>query len=172
MTHDALNGNYAPLLGQVQLVSDSMGESLNTGMGLSVICTEDGDLLKPNTADDHTLMGNSIVEFYQRTCPIWPHGEQPEHFHDAFKTSAPVLILSGEYDPVTPPRYAQAIAKELGNARVLSLRGQGHAVMNTRCVPELLEKFITTLQPNSLDAHCLDSLSAIPMFIDYNGATP
>jgi pimeloyl-ACP methyl ester carboxylesterase len=113
-----------------------------------------------------------MVEFYQRACPIWPHGKRPDDFHDAFKSSIPTLILSGEFDPVTPPRYAQIIAKDLTNVRVLTLKGQGHAVMMTRCTPELLNKFVTTLQPAKLDASCLDSLAAIPMFIDYNGAGP
>jgi len=172
MTDDALHGNYAPLLGQVQLITEGISDTMNTGMGLSVICAEDADLLHANPADADSLLGNSMVDFYQRACPIWPHGARPAHFHDAFKSSIPTLILSGEFDPVTPTRYAQAIAKELSNARVLVLKGQGHAVMMTRCTPELISKFVSTLQLAKLDATCLDSLGAIPMFIDYNGAGP
>ena len=142
MTSDALHGNYAPLLGQVRLITEGIGDSINTGMGLSVICSEDADALKVDTKDNDTLLGNSLVNFYLNACPAWPHGTMPAHFHDAFKTNLPVLILSGEFDPVTPPRYAQEIVKGLHNARVLSLRGQGHAVMNTRCVPGLIDKFV------------------------------
>lgn len=172
MTDDALHGNYGPLLSQVQMMFEGISDSMNTGMGLSVICTEDADLLTPREQNKDTLLGNSLVEFYQRACPIWPHGQRPEHFHDAFKTNAPVLILSGEFDPVTPPRYAKSIAESLPIVKVLTLRGQGHAVMMTRCVPELMEKFVATNNPNSLNTGCLDSLNAIPMFIDYNGAMP
>jgi len=172
MTDDALHGNYAPLLGQVQLTTEGISDSMNTGMGLSVICTEDADLLRPDPSVQDSLLGNSLIDLYQHACPVWPHGERPKNFHDAFKSSAPVLILSGEYDPVTPPRYAQAIAKELNTARVLNLRGQGHAVMMTRCMPELINRFVEKLQPAALDASCLDSMAAIPMFIDYNGAAP
>jgi len=172
MTDDALHGNFAPLLGQVQLVTEGISDTMNSGMGLSVICTEDFDLLHAVPEDKNTLMGNSLFEFYQRACPIWPHGERPAHFHDAFRTTVPVLILSGEFDPVTPPRYAQTIAKELSSVKVLTLKGQGHAVMVTRCIPELLEKFVVRLQPASLDTTCLDSLTAISMFINYNGAAP
>jgi len=172
MTDDALHGNYAPLLGQVQLITEGLSDSMNTGMGLSVSCTEDADLLQPSATDNESLLGNSLTEFFQRACPNWPHGERPPHFHDAFKSSLPVLILSGEFDPVTPPRYAQMIAKELSNVKVLTLRGQGHAVMMTRCTPDLMEKFINGLQPKHLKTECLDSIAAIPMFIDYNGAMP
>ncbi|MES1192027.1 MAG: alpha/beta hydrolase [Steroidobacter sp.] len=172
MTNDALHGNYAPLLGQVQLITEGIGDAINTGMGLSVMCAEDADALRPDPKDDNTLLANSLIEFYQNACPAWPHGKAPADFHDAFKSKLPVLILSGEFDPVTPPRYAQEIAKGLSNARVLILHGQGHAVMNTRCVPGLIEKFVNKLQPQTLDATCIDSLQAIPMFIDYNGAGP
>jgi hypothetical protein len=44
--------------------------------------------------------------------------------------------------------------------------------MMTRCIPYLMEKFVTTLQPGLLQTGCLDSLAAIPMFTDYNGAAP
>jgi ABC-type multidrug transport system fused ATPase/permease subunit len=43
-----------------------------------------------------------------------------------------VLLISGEYDPVTPPRYGDEVAADLGNARHLVLKGQGHSLLGDR----------------------------------------
>lgn len=172
MIDEAAQGNYAPLLGQEQLISDDVNNRITGGVGLSIGCSEDADLLEINAADDDTLLGNSLIEFFQAACAVWPHGPRAADFHQAFKASLPVLILAGELDPVTPPRYAQAIKQELSNARVLLARGQGHAVLGARCMPDILAKFVATLQPKTLDASCLGKLKPLPAFLNYNGAAP
>jgi pimeloyl-ACP methyl ester carboxylesterase len=40
----------------------------------------------------------------------------------------PTLVLSGEYDPITPPSYNQAVAKTLSNSFFFEFPGIGHGV--------------------------------------------
>ena len=105
-------------------------------------------------------------------CSVWPHGTRPKDFHEPLKTATPVLLMSGQYDPVTPPRYGEEVLKHLGDARHLVATGQGHNVIGAGCMPKLVKKFVEDLQPKKLDASCLDRLQPTPMFIDFNGATP
>lgn len=172
MIDEALKGNYAPLLGQEQLVTSDISSRMTTGMGLSVGCSEDADLLKINAADRNTLMGNSIIEFFQSACSLWPRRTRPADFHQAFTSGLPVLILAGELDPVTPPRYGAEILATLSNARLLTAPGQGHGIVSVRCVPELVAEFVATLDAKALDATCLEKLQAPPAFLNYNGAAP
>ena len=172
MIDEALKGNYAPLLGQEQLVTSDLSSRMTIGMGLSVGCSEDADLLKINEADRDTLMGTSMVEFFQSACSIWPHRTRPADFHQAFTSALQVLILAGELDPVTPPRYGEEILATLSNARLLTAPGQGHGIMVVRCVPELVAEFVSTLNPKALNATCLEKLQAPPVFLNYNGAAP
>lgn len=172
MLDEATHGNYAPLLGQEQLMTDDVNERITGGMGLSVGCSEDADLLQVRSEDQQTLLGNTLVEFFQTACAIWPHRARPKNFHQPFKSSLPVLILSGEFDPVTPPRYAKEIQASLGNARVLLAPGQGHTVIGARCMPQLVGEFVETLQSDKLDTRCLELLKPAPAFLNYNGAAP
>jgi pimeloyl-ACP methyl ester carboxylesterase len=172
MIDEALKGNYAPLLGQEQLVTGDVSNRMTGGMGLSVNCSEDADLLTTNEADRDTVMGNSIIELLQSACAIWPHRQRPADFHHAFTSNLPVLILAGELDPVTPPRYGAEILKTLSNARLLTAPGQGHGVITARCMAELVNEFVTTLNAKSLDATCLEKLQPPPVFLNYNGAAP
>ncbi len=62
----------------------------------------------------------------------------PADFHQPVHSDRPVLLLSGEFDPVTPPRYGEQVARTLPNGRHLVLRGQGHNVITAGCAPRLL----------------------------------
>ena len=84
----------------------------------------------------------------------------------------PTLLIGGEFDPVTPPRYAERIASTLPRSRVLVAKGLGHSVMGRGCFPKLVARFVDTLDAAALDAGCIADFSATPAFIDYNGAAP
>jgi pimeloyl-ACP methyl ester carboxylesterase len=171
--NEAAQGNYAPLMGQSQLLTGDLSESMKGGMQLSVVCTEDAPLLKPRPQDADTLLGEQLIDSSRAACKVWPHGPMPKDFHAPFKSSIPTLLISGERDPVTPPSDAAEVLKGLSDGRSLVVKGMGHAeAINAGCMPDLVEQFIDKRQPKQLDAKCLDRLGPIPAFVNFNGATP
>ncbi len=168
----AAHGDVAPLLGQERLLDADLAGDMNSGMSMSVICSEDADELHERPEDAGTILGNMLVEGIKAQCDVWPHGAMPDDFHDPVKSDKPVLILSGSRDPVTPPENGDEIMRGLGNARHLVLKGQGHAVLTRGCMPKLIEQFVDDPDPKGLDARCLDRLGPTPAFVDFNGATP
>lgn len=168
----AAHGDVGPLLGQAKILSGDLSGDMNNGMSMSVICSEDADLLQPRAQDQHTMLGNHLVEAIKAQCDVWPHGTRPDDFHAPLKSDKPILMLSGELDPVTPPRYGEQILPGLTHARQLVFKGQGHSLLGRGCMPQLLGKFIDKPDPAQLDTHCLDKLGATPAFIDFNGASP
>ena len=88
------------------------------------------------------------------------------------RSDVPALLLSGELDPVTPPRYAAQVLKGLPNGRALVARGQGHGTLTAGCMPRLLGQFIDKTDAKALDAGCLDTLSYVPAFTSFNGWEP
>jgi pimeloyl-ACP methyl ester carboxylesterase len=169
---EADGGHYEPLLGQAQVVVGDVSDSMTGGMALSVTCAEDADRLKVNPADADTVMGNALTEWLLAACTQWPHGAHPADFGAPLSGAVPVLLLAGELDPVTPPRYATQIARTLPRARVLQVAGQGHGLVSVGCMPRILDDFLRRLDARSLDAHCLEQLGATPFFIDANGSNP
>ncbi len=165
-------GHYEPLLGQAQVVIGDVSDSLTGGLALSVTCAEDADRLRVNPVDAGTVMGNGLTEWLLAACPAWPHGARPADFAAPLAGPVPVLVLAGEHDPVTPPRYAREIVRTLPHARLLELKGQGHGLLPVGCIPRLLDEFLGTLDAGHLDARCLDILAQTPFFIDANGSNP
>jgi pimeloyl-ACP methyl ester carboxylesterase len=168
---EATRGDYAPLMGQMKIVADGVGELAGSGMQMSVICSEDVDRFGVDPAAA-SLLGLSIVEAMRAQCEIWPHGTRPADFTQPASGDTPVLVLSGEFDPVTPPRYGEEIVRHLGNARQIVAKGQGHNVIGRGCLPKVVGRFLDTLAPRDLDAACVDALGPTPAFIDYSGAAP
>jgi len=168
----ALKGDYAPLLGQADLLTADLADLTGNGMQLSVICAEDADDLADRSQDAPLILGDALVRVMRAQCAVWPHGRRPADFHVPVASDKPVLILSGEFDPVTPPRYAEQIVKGLPNGRVLVAKGQGHSVMARGCFPKLVKAFVETLDAARLDAGCVANFGATPAFTTYNGAAP
>lgn len=172
LIHEASQGRYANLMALAKMMQSDMAESMSMGMQMSVICSEDADSMVGRTEDADTVLGNRMVEAMAAMCQVWPKGDKPADFNTALKGDLPMLVLTGEFDPVTPPKYGEEIAKGLPNARWLDLKGQGHNVIGVGCMPKLFAQFIEKADAKALDAKCLDTLAYAPPFTSYNGWEP
>ena len=169
---EAEKGNHEPLMAIAEVWTGQVGGQLNRAMQWSVICAEDAPRYRPDPADANTVLGPDMARLFFTACQKWPRASVPAKAIEPFRTDLPTLLLSGELDPVTPPVYGEEVAKGLGNARHLVLRGQGHGAMGVGCTPKLIGQFIEALTPKALDAKCLDSLSYVPPFTSFNGWEP
>ena len=87
-------------------------------------------------------------------------------------STVPALVLEGEFDPVTPPRYGEEVVKTLPNGRLFVLRGQGHNVIGAGCMPKLFAQFVEKADAKALDGKCLDTLNYVAPFTSFNGSEP
>jgi pimeloyl-ACP methyl ester carboxylesterase len=171
IVHDASEGHYESLLAQARAIYGNVSESVMHGMQLSVVCAEDIELEEnPNDAD--TVMGVDFVNFARAQCEVWPKGQRPDDFREPLTGDVPVLAMTGELDPVTPPRYGDEVVKSLPNGRHLVLPGQGHSVLATGCMPKLFAQFIESADAKALDESCLERLTATPPFAGHYGWEP
>jgi pimeloyl-ACP methyl ester carboxylesterase len=169
---EAASGRPQALVAQGLLLYDSLQDALAQGMALSVSCAEDVPFYLPQPDAASTLLGNRLVEGLQTQCKDWPKGTVPADFKQPVTSDKPVLLLSGGWDPVTPPADAQHAAATLSNSRVLVVPGAGHIVLNRGCLPKLAAKFVETLDAKALDTKCMDVLGPVPAFVSVQGPSP
>jgi pimeloyl-ACP methyl ester carboxylesterase len=170
--HEAAEGRGDALMAQAQMLMGQLSEQIMHGMQLSVMCSEDGDALRADEADRDSVLGTEFVDYTVAQCGAWVRGSMPADFHQPFKSDVPVLLLSGEFDPVTPPRYGEQVLAGLSRGRHLVLNGQGHNVIGIGCMPKLAARFIDTADAKALEAQCLDGLSYTPPFAGFYGWEP
>jgi pimeloyl-ACP methyl ester carboxylesterase len=140
------------------------------GMYYSVICAEDGDIdvtdipvetLRPEIAET----ARQDLESYVASCARWHVEQLPAAVDDPVSSDIPTLLLSGRFDPVTPPAFAQAAAAGLSNAHVLvdPLASHGVAFFNP-CVNTILNDFLNdpTQPPDSSCLAAQESPRVVP----------
>ncbi|HEX7037026.1 MAG TPA: alpha/beta hydrolase [Pseudomonadales bacterium] len=168
--------NYLPLASQALAIEESLLSSISFGMHNSVVCSEDvpfyGDLDALWAELEDTYLGTTQVRALLAICEIWPRGLMHPALREPLQSSKPVLLLSGEYDPITPPRYAEQAAEGLSNARHLVAPGQGHGVVARGCVPYLVSDFVAAGRLDGLETDCVDRLASDAFFVDLLGPPP
>ncbi len=168
---DAGEGRYETLLAQAQSIGSNVNSAIMMGMHLSVSCTEDTEL-QSDPKDADTIMGNDLIDFLKTQCDVWPKGKRDPNFRKPLSGDVSVLAISGEFDPVTPPRYGDEVVKTLPKGRHLVLPGQGHSVLTTGCMPKLFARYLETADAKGLDAACLKRLRPSPPFAGNYGWEP
>lgn len=172
LIHEAGAGRYENLMALTQMLQSDMKDSMAMGMQLSVVCSEDSESMTGAAGDEGTVLGNQMAQGMAAMCKVWPKGTAPADFHQPLATQVPALVLAGEFDPVTPPRYGEEVVKHLPNSRLFVLRGQGHAVLGAGCMPKLFAQFVEKADAKALDGACLDKLNYVPPFTSFNGWEP
>ena len=174
LIHAAATGNFVPLAATFVASAESMAEQLAIGMHNAVVCTEDaafyGDV--DLAALEKTYIGPVMAETLSAICSVWPAGIIDDDLRSPLATDAPVLLLSGSADPVTPPRFASLAAVEMGNARHLIGENQGHGLAGQGCMPDILGRFVDTASIDGLETECMERLFTMPFFLDYSGPSP
>ena len=172
----ASHGDFGPLASQLWLATQSLAESMSIGMHNSVVCTEDvpryDDMDIDEAALEATYIGPMQVRLLRAICASWPAGEMDADFQEPVAAPQPVLLLSGEADPVTPPRFADAAAASLSNALHLVGRDQGHGLAIRGCTPRIMASFVAAGSIDDIDGSCLDRVFAMPFFVDFSGPSP
>jgi pimeloyl-ACP methyl ester carboxylesterase len=176
LIHEAAHDNFVPLAAQFQLTASRLADALSLGMHNSVVCTEDLPFIDRSTIDfaalEATYIGPLQLRALEAICSIWPRGPIDDGFTEPLTTDIPVLLLSGEADPITPPRYADLAAVNFGNARHLIGEQQGHGQIPAGCMPNIVAQFVSTADPNALETNCMESNFVMPFFLDFSGPAP
>ncbi len=170
----AATGNLAPLAAQAEMITSELASALSLPMHNAVVCTEDVPFFATTRPPqvEATYLGTALIDALSAVCEVWPTGVMDVDLREPLRSDHPALLLSGEADPITPPGYAEQVLVGFSNARHLVGPGQGHGLAGIGCIPRLMRDFLETLEPDSLDAACLERQQASPFFLDFNGPAP
>ncbi len=160
-------------LAAMSVSASGAGDSISVGMHLSVICAEDFAQIsvaeRAEILASESILDSGAMASMARICENWPTRTlDPEYFLPV-ESDLPVLLLSGQRDPITPPRWAEEVKSTLSNARHVVVPGVGHGVWNRGCVPELMEEFLSAGGADGIDMSCVDSHHAPPFFLSNAG---
>ena len=139
-------------------------------MHLAVVCAEDVPRLTPALRkEDDTALTAALTTRIASLCTMLNVAPAQQQVPTAIK--APVLMLSGANDPVTPPRRARAAGELMARAQHLTVAHGGHGISQLGCAPRLLREFLD--QPEQqVDAACLKEIPAPTFQLGSAGPQP
>ena len=137
------------------------------GMFLAVTCGESFPLMKydqESAAARNTLFGDYRLRRQRNACAGWPRVRLSlSHLQLPTATHASILFISGEMDPVTPPAWAETVAKKMKNARHIVIPGGGHVhdglTNGEQCLDALMNPFLDHGDLRRIDASCVASMT-------------
>jgi pimeloyl-ACP methyl ester carboxylesterase len=138
--------------------------TLSFGMALSVFCAEDYGRLTSSNVDVETagtFLGSTAANMLRSACEVWPQGEAPADFHEPVHADAPVLLLSGELDPTTPPRWGAEVASTLPHSLHVVMPGISHAPF-PRCAQRIMADVVAAGSVEGVDTSCVADLKRPP----------
>ena len=91
-------------------------------------------------------------------CEQWPVAPSPPSVAEPVTSDLPVLLLSGRFDPITPPDFAAAAAEHLAAATLVVRDGSSHGTWGfDGCINRIVDDFVA--DPSSpVDTSCAEKL--------------
>jgi pimeloyl-ACP methyl ester carboxylesterase len=169
LIHQLVNGDDAGIV-ETALSGRRVlgGDRLAAGFFLSVTCTEDVPYLSKD-ADAlaaNTFGGNYRLEQQRAACKEWTRGSVSPAHRQPTKSAIPTLLLSGEFDPVTPPSGAEEVARNLSKGRHIVIRNNGHPIGNAeKCIGEMIRVFLDHGSADTIDQRCAADNPAPPFLL-------
>lgn len=151
------SGDLGPFAAAYWARSRALEPAIAEGLHISTVCSDDawrigGSEIEHATRD--TFLGDYLVRDYLGACAVWDAGRVGPDYLEWPAATAPVLILSGGLDPITPPSWGRVAARHLHDAVHLTVADASHGVSGTACGGPIVRQFLATLSLDGLDTGC------------------
>jgi len=164
LLHEAAQGNFVPLAENALSYRRNLVGTGANGMYLSVTCAEDLPWIKSGEGERlaaNTFLGDYRLRQQREACTLWPRATIPRDYSEPVRGSAPVLILTGEWDPVTPPSNGDATARHLPNSLHVIVPHGAHGfggLEGINCIQRLNTEFVEKGTVKGLDTSCVKNI--------------
>jgi pimeloyl-ACP methyl ester carboxylesterase len=152
--------------------SVAFDNTFSDGMFYSDECSEDWDFLTRHdisvamqgiTPQIQPALQNELQQEYD-FCQLWRVQQAPSVQKQPVVSAIPTLVLSDEYDPITPPANGKLASQTLKNSYYFLFPGLGHgAEYNSPCVNAIISAFDDTPMQKPSDT-CVASMKE-PNFV-------
>lgn len=106
------------------------------------------------------------IDFEGDLCAAWQPQTADKQIFDPVASDVPVLILSGEYDPVCPPLFGEITARTLSNSTFINYPAASHAVIHMNdCSRKMAVSFLSDPSKKP-ELNCVESQTPIKFITD------
>jgi pimeloyl-ACP methyl ester carboxylesterase len=162
--HLAAGGNFVPLAQAALKYRQNIVATGSNGLYLSITCAEDVPWIKPGEGErlaQDTFLGDYRLRQQREACALWPRAQIESDYGEPVRSALPVLIFTGEWDPVTPPSNGDTAAGYLSSSLHVIVPHGGHGfdgLEGLECISRLSVRFVETGAVKGLDTSCVKAI--------------
>lgn len=141
------------LSGLSALFSQAPPAVISQGQQLSFLCAEEAGVAAPEDqatgdlgvgarlVDSSPIVGRTLWDL----CDVWDVEPGAAETFEAISTDVPLLVVTGQFDQITPPEYGETVAAAATTAWYVEVAGVGHAPLLAvgPCGVAVLDAFVT-----------------------------
>lgn len=170
--HRARTGDFKAIVeGWIKRVRDQRPRTdWAWGMHRTIVCNEDVSQwpADPIAETRGTFFGGELIKEAQLACSTWPKAAFPADYFTPYQSSIPTMIVSGQFDPVAPPRWAEAARKTHPNS-IHIVTQFGHSFEEEGCLDAISSEFLREASVENLELGCIaESGGALELMGDGN----
>ena len=161
--HLAARDDFVPLAQSALRYRMNLVATGSNGMYLSVTCAEDLPWIKPGEGEQlaaNTFLGDYRLRQQREACAFWPRATIESDYAAPIKSNIPVLILTGEWDPVTAPSNGDGVARTLSNSLHIVVPHGAHG-FGGLAGGECIERVSRSLLSEALSQSCTSCVKSI-----------
>lgn len=159
-------------------------DGINPGLYISMMCHEHVLATTPQeleaVSSQPGINSYAWLPFYgdandvYKSCQSWGAVGPLLGENDPVVSEIPSLVITGSYDPTTPPKYGRQLAEHLPNSYYFEFENQGHvpsAADSSGCAMDTVLDFLDNpiVEPNR---DCMDDLKKVEFLTPYTGTPP
>ena len=142
---------------------------INRAVYHTVECYERGPFMLPDEPSQrYPGLQRRMVFFHldEALCPQWWDVTAGPEEARAVRSDVPTLVMAGEYDPITPPKWGRLAAQTLSNSHYLLFPGVGHAAARGGDCPESILTAFLDDPLGEPDAGCIEDMPRPDFVVD------
>lgn len=171
---NASKGDFSTLFSMQAIGLDSATSGIAEGMQMNLLCREDNyvDAIQEKTEQPPKalLFANADINNFEAICATIGAKPEREDYYLPLQSNVPTLLLSGNIDPATPPKWAEHVKPGLTESLHIVVPGGHHNVSGLGCMPKIIKQFFDQSTIENIDTTCVDAIKIREFFID--GAGP
>lgn len=162
------HGDAEALVPLAQRALDDADRSIE-GRDLSIDCAEEAPFnddarIATALAADPILAHYALSSGFRDDCTAWAVPALGENENAAVTSAIPTLLMTGAYDPATPPAFSDAAAASLAVNYLFTIPGQARSPLWTDseddCAATIARQFLTD-PVTAPDATCIEAMPPI-----------
>jgi len=164
LVEQALAGDFSPFAEAAVRASRDIYTGARMGLHYCITCNEFVRRIRSEDVEPVTrgsFLGTWRVRDQMAACENWPKTDLPADYFEPFRLEVPAVLVSGDTDPASPPKWGEEVKSFMPNAIHLIVPGGAHTPENA-CTRSIRSQLFRTGTTQGLDTGCMTKVQPAP----------